>query len=226
MSLKVTTASIRIKLADGTNEVLYDVPVFRVSYCATDKRHKNAVSFVAKDQDNKFNCYVFRASSEEKAYALALSISKAFYLAYQIVQEQQGLFPPTPERESLFEPQHTDDTAASPPRPTIPANSSPEYQLPTTTSSSCCSEEDVPAVRVSRPSTSSAADSLSIGSSNMDEDFVRLAKARSNPDILRSTLDMADVKHPSLALLKLHADPSSCAGTPSGSTDNLIAADM
>ena len=194
--------------------MLYDVPVFRVSYCATDKRHKDAVSFVAKDQDNTFSCYVFRASSEEKAYALALSISKAFYLAYQIVQEQQGLFPPTPERESLFEPQHNDDTSATPPRPTIPAT--PEYQLPVTSGE----DQDLPAVRVSRPSVSSStADSI-----DMDEDFVRLAKARSNPDILRSTLDMAEVKHPSLALLKLHADPSSCAGTPTGSTDNLLEA--
>ena len=53
---------------------------------------------------------MFKATSSEKAYALALSISKAFYLACQIVQEQQGLFPPTPQRDVLFEPQREDDT--------------------------------------------------------------------------------------------------------------------
>ena len=57
-----------------------------------------------------FCCYVFRALSKEKAYAMALSITKAFYLACQILQEQQGLFPPTPERDKLFEPQRDDDT--------------------------------------------------------------------------------------------------------------------
>lgn len=168
------------------------------------------------------------ASSQDKAYALALSISKAFYLAYQIVQEQQGIFPPTPERERLFEPQHTDDTAATPPRPNIPTTPPlhrEQYQLTTTQTHTPVEEEkgedvDLPHVRVCRPSTSTA-DSLSLGS-NIDEDFVRLAKARSNPDILRSTLDMEEVKHPSLTLVQLHADPSSHAGTPSGSTDNLL----
>lgn len=53
---------------------------------------------------------MFKAATSEKAYALALSISKAFYLACQIVQEQQGLFPPTPQRDVLFEPQREDDT--------------------------------------------------------------------------------------------------------------------
>ena len=49
-------------------------------------------------------------ASKEKAFALALSITKAFYLACQILQEEQGLFPATPERDTLFEPQHDDDT--------------------------------------------------------------------------------------------------------------------
>ena len=223
VSLKVTTTSIRVKLLDGSDEVLYDVPMFRVSYCAIDRHHKEAVSFVAKEQDSCFYCYVFRASSQEKAYALALSISKAFYLAYQILQEQQGMFPPTPERESLFEPQHSDDTTATPPRPHIPNTPPTHRELPTVETHQQGNEGeevDVPTVRVLRPSTSTA-DSVSLGS-NLDEDFVRLAKARSNPDILRSTLDTDEVKHPSLDLVQLHADPSSRAGTPSGSTDNLL----
>ena len=60
--------------------------------------------------DNVFYCYVFKMASKEKAFALALSITKAFYLACQILQEEQGLFPATPERDTLFEPQHDDDT--------------------------------------------------------------------------------------------------------------------
>lgn len=48
-----------------------------------------------------------------------------------------------------------------------------------------------PAVRVTRPSLTSDAESLSAA---VDEDFARLAKARSNPDILRSTLDHQDVR--------------------------------
>lgn len=231
VSLKITTSSIRVKqLSDDGGEQLYELPVFKVSYTAIDKKHKDTMSFVAKDLDNCFYCYVFRGSSPEKAYALALSISKAFYLACQIVQEQQGLFPPTPERDRLFEPLHSDDTTSPPPRPAIPdtpPSGRQQYQLPTKPnghqeeSQERDDQEEVPQVRVLRPSVSSTMDTDSLGS-NIDEDFMRLAKARSNPDILRSTLDMEEVKHPSLALLKLHADPSSCSGTPSGSTDNLL----
>ena len=108
MSVRATTNTIRIKQDDGT--VLYEFPVLRVSYCGTDRTRKNAVSFVAKESDGVFCCYVFRAVSKEKAYAMALSVTKAFYLACQILQEEQGDFPPTPNRETLFEPQKEDDT--------------------------------------------------------------------------------------------------------------------
>ena len=47
-----------------------------------------------------------------------------------------------------------------------------------------------PNVRVTRPSvTTSTSDSDSIVAASADDDFTRLAKARSNPDILRSTLE-------------------------------------
>ena len=104
-------------------------------------------SFVAKETDDLFYCYVFKCSSREKAHALALALAKAFYLAYQvssttlqsvqgslasppssslplcpqILQEQQGEFPRTPERELLFEPQSKEDTTVSPCHPTIPS---------------------------------------------------------------------------------------------------------
>ena len=66
--------------------------------------------FCLPPPDNRFCCYVFKAANPDKAYALALSISKAFYLACQILQEQQGNFPATPERDILFEPQKDNDT--------------------------------------------------------------------------------------------------------------------
>ena len=68
---------------------------------------------------------MFQCTSAEKAHTLALAIAKAFYLAYQIVQEQQGKFPSPPERELLFEPQRPDDTTSHPERPTIQVSESP-----------------------------------------------------------------------------------------------------
>lgn len=99
-------------------------------------------------------------------------------------------------------------------------------------------EQEPPSLRVTRPSLSSDAESLSAAA---DDDFARLAKARSNPDILRSTIDIKDVRGEppelhvanllthltggTLDLLHLHADPSSHVATPIGSTENLLLKD-
>lgn len=61
---------------------------------------------------------------------MALAIAKAFYLAYQIIQEQQGQFPLPPERETLFEPQLPDDTTSHPQRPTIQISDTSESAHP------------------------------------------------------------------------------------------------
>ena len=51
-----------------------------------------------------------------------------------------------------------------------------------------------PSVRVTRPSVASAGSEADSLGSGLDEDFTRLAKARSNPDILRSTLEQSDIR--------------------------------
>lgn len=116
ISLRVTTTNLRVKEVKN-GDVLYEFPLLRISYCGTDKHHRDAFSFVAKEEDGNFYCYVFRCANRDKAHALAVTLSKAFYLAYQILQEQQGVFPPTPERDRLFEPQLEGDTKQHPPWP-------------------------------------------------------------------------------------------------------------
>lgn len=56
VSVKLTTTSVRIKELESTssvNKVLYEFPVFRVSYCGTDHAHPEVVAFVAKDDDGE-----------------------------------------------------------------------------------------------------------------------------------------------------------------------------
>lgn len=200
VSIRVATASLRVKEV-GAERVLFELPLFRVSYCGTGTLHKEAFSMVVKEADRRFYCHVFRCASADKAYALALSVAKAFYLAFQILQEEEGHFPPTPARETLFEPIKPDDTQTSPQRPVIPPSP--------------------PALRLQRPSQTSSLDSESLAQASCDEDFARLAKARSNPDILRSTLEYSAITDTSVALLHLHADPGSLAASPAGSSEDL-----
>lgn len=50
--VRVTTTNIRIKrVNDGA--VLWDLPLFRVSYCGTDRTQHTTFSFVAKDNDGE-----------------------------------------------------------------------------------------------------------------------------------------------------------------------------
>jgi len=70
-----------------------------------------------------------------------------------------------------------------------------------------------PRLRVTRPSQTSSTDSESINAA-VDEDFTRLAKARSNPNILRSTLEHSDITGGSMTLVHLHTDPGSTVTTP------------
>lgn len=245
VSIKITTTSLRVKevsrpkeedqvaedggvARDALNSVLYEFPLFSVSYCGTNPDIEEAFSFVAKDSDGKFYCYVFRCTSKDKSYALALAVAKAFYLAYQILLEQQGNFPAGPERELLFEPQLPDDTLQHPLRPVIELTQPQEKVLDVTDAapspgSSVTSPASVPYFRVSLPSQTSM-DSETLALASVDADFARLAKARSNPDILRSTLDSAHITGGNQVwseALRLHADPGSSLPTPIGSVEQL-----
>ncbi len=70
MYVQITTTSLRIKevskfrgegnqtaeggvARDGKGEVLYEFPLFRISYCGTDQSIDEAFSFVAKDTDGR-----------------------------------------------------------------------------------------------------------------------------------------------------------------------------
>ena len=182
-------------------------------------------TFVAKEVDSgHFYCYVFRCTHAEKANALALSLAKAFYLAYQILLSEQGHFHEVPPRDSVFEPQTEEDTRMPPSRPDIAAiltQAERDSELRRNGDAGglgAMEQVDVP--RVARASESESLSSH-ISSESLDDDFVRLAKARSNPDILRSTLQAHEIASVSFDALRVHADPSSVNPSPATSPASL-----
>ncbi len=65
--------------------------------------------------------------------------------------------------------------------------------------------------------------------SSVNGELFSLLSLRSNPDILRSTLDAEDIKGGQLGWaekLRLHADPGSTMHTPMGSTEQLNQVEM
>ena len=184
-------------------------------------------TFVAKETDSgQFYCYVFKCTHAEKACALALSLAKAFYLAYQILLSEQGHFHEVPPRDTVFEPQTAEDTSVAPPRPDIAAiltqaeRDHDQRRNGDAGGLGGMEQTDVPHMALPRPSESGSLSSH-ISSESVDDDFVRLAKARSNPDILRSTLEAHEIASVSFDALRLHADPSSVNPSPATSPASL-----
>lgn len=50
--VRVTTTNLRVKRVEG-GDIICDLPLFRVSYCGTDRSQHKAFSFVAKDNDGE-----------------------------------------------------------------------------------------------------------------------------------------------------------------------------
>ena len=50
--VRVTTTNLRVKKVEG-GTVLWDFPLFRVSYCGTDRAQRKAFSFVAKNDSGE-----------------------------------------------------------------------------------------------------------------------------------------------------------------------------
>ena len=50
--VRVTTTNIRVKRV-GSGDNLWELPLFRVSYCGTDRTQHKAFSFVAKANDGE-----------------------------------------------------------------------------------------------------------------------------------------------------------------------------
>ena len=53
VSIRVTTSNICVKRTSD-KEVMFEFPLFRVSYCGTDRRQKEVFSFVAKETDGRW----------------------------------------------------------------------------------------------------------------------------------------------------------------------------
>ncbi|CAK8672011.1 unnamed protein product [Clavelina lepadiformis] len=69
-----------------TKEVLHDIPLNHVSFCADDKQDKRLFSFITKGKDEKHYCYGL--DSLHQANDITLSIGQAFSLAFEKIGKQ------------------------------------------------------------------------------------------------------------------------------------------
>ncbi|XP_055330946.1 PTB domain-containing engulfment adapter protein 1-like isoform X2 [Paramacrobiotus metropolitanus] len=92
MELTISIDGVAIQ-EPKTKRILYQYPLYRISYCADDKAEKRFFCFIAKEENpsteqTQHRCFVF--VSDRLAENITLTIGQAFDLAYRRFLETSG----------------------------------------------------------------------------------------------------------------------------------------
>ncbi|KAH9500245.1 Low density lipoprotein receptor adapter protein 1-A [Bulinus truncatus] len=65
-----------------TNQVMFDISIYRVSFCTADKGHDHVFAYIARNTTNEtMECHAFLCAKEKIAQAVTLTVSQAFSVA-------------------------------------------------------------------------------------------------------------------------------------------------
>uniref|UniRef100_H3CV50 Low density lipoprotein receptor adaptor protein 1a n=1 Tax=Tetraodon nigroviridis TaxID=99883 RepID=H3CV50_TETNG len=71
-----------------TNKLLENVSIYRVSYCTVDKLHDKVFAYIAQNTLNgTLECHAYLCSKKKVAQAVALTVAQAFTVAFELWQE-------------------------------------------------------------------------------------------------------------------------------------------
>lgn len=84
--LKVSPRGI-ILYDSGTNELIENVTIYRISYCTADKYHDKVFAYIAQSQLNEnLECHAFLCTKRKVAQAVTLTVAQAFKVAFEFWQ--------------------------------------------------------------------------------------------------------------------------------------------
>uniref|UniRef100_A0A8D0KVL1 Low density lipoprotein receptor adaptor protein 1 n=1 Tax=Strix occidentalis caurina TaxID=311401 RepID=A0A8D0KVL1_STROC len=111
VTLKVSPRGIVLN-DSGTNELIENVSIYRISYCTADKIHDKVFAYIAQNQLNEnLECHAFLCTKRKMAQAVTLTVAQAFKIAFEFWQaakeERLGLVlsllsPPLPHSLSAL----------------------------------------------------------------------------------------------------------------------------
>lgn len=193
----LTVSAKSIKLVDMTTQTRVDeLPIYRVSYCTADDNHDRVFCYISKHPENsKLECHAFLCTKRSKAQAMCLTVAQAFNIAYENWQEgkkrraaQLAALEAEQERMKLSQnegaPQNESQPSAPAPAPApVPAPAS--ASVPT-----LVVEQAADPNSLARRFSDFAFDEEELA---FDTEFTRLAKARSNPNLLDIGLESFEV---------------------------------
>ncbi|KAK7494342.1 hypothetical protein BaRGS_00014445 [Batillaria attramentaria] len=74
-----------------TKEVLFDISIYRISFCTADKTHDKVFAYIARNTTNEtMECHAFLCAKTKIAQAVTLTVWQAFNVAQDKWREQQN----------------------------------------------------------------------------------------------------------------------------------------
>lgn len=220
MTIKVKAESLRIKDI-GTKSIVDDVPMYRISYCGTTSDMPNLFYFIHRDgEDSKrLTAEIFKMESHTKVKAIILTVQKAFNIAYKVWQTKKR----QQEKKTKGSPLVTKrvvgaEAVAGSGSPKLPRKQVDSLKVAALESRQRSgSEGNITALPLLHPSVAKIKTTNEVTGSmheltltdDFDDEFTQLAAARSNPDLLKTSIEDAKPNAYSLDAIKSEIDPGS-----------------
>ncbi|XP_043854095.1 low density lipoprotein receptor adapter protein 1 isoform X1 [Dromiciops gliroides] len=180
----------------GTNELIENVSIYRISYCTADKMHDKVFAYIAQNQHSEsLECHAFLCSKRKMAQAVTLTVAQAFKVAFELWQVSK-------EEKEKREKANLEEVACG-----ARLDSSPSLKGPITTGNLLDLEETAKAPlstvsanaanldEVGRPEPLANNNVVWELDDGLDEAFSRLAQSRTNPQVLDIGLTAQDIQY-------------------------------
>ncbi|XP_068935218.1 low density lipoprotein receptor adapter protein 1 isoform X2 [Petaurus breviceps papuanus] len=153
----------------GTNELIENVSIYRISYCTADKMHDKVFAYIAQNQQSEsLECHAFLCSKRKMAQAVTLTVAQAFKVAFELWQVSKEAI----TTGNLLDLEET----AKAPLSTVSANAANLDE-------------------VGRPEPLANNNVVWELDDGLDEAFSRLAQSRTNPQVLDIGLTAQDIQY-------------------------------
>uniref|UniRef100_A0A0K8TMI4 Putative low density lipoprotein receptor adaptor protein 1 n=1 Tax=Tabanus bromius TaxID=304241 RepID=A0A0K8TMI4_TABBR len=93
VDLNVSSKGIEV-VNSSSNEALFRVSIYKISYCSADSAHSNVFAFIGSDNEDAENCakenltcYAFLCGKRKIAHDVTLSVARCFENAYKNWQD-------------------------------------------------------------------------------------------------------------------------------------------
>ncbi|XP_056651500.1 low density lipoprotein receptor adapter protein 1 [Monodelphis domestica] len=180
----------------GTNELIENVSIYRISYCTADKMHDKVFAYIAQSQQSEsLECHAFLCSKRKMAQAVTLTVAQAFKVAFEFWQVSK-------EEKEKREKASLEEVACG-----ARLDASPSLKGPVTTGNLLDLEETAKAPLSTVSANATNLDEVGkpepLTNNNMvwelddglDEAFSRLAQSRTNPQVLDIGLTAQDIQY-------------------------------